>query len=1050
MRPAFPTLSSHTRQSVLRGASLKRLARTATVIVAAVLFAVLFANPGAGRESSAAAISDGVANGQFREGGEQPEGWTLSGEDGAWVQRDILELRGRADSAAAWMTRRHIIAPGGLYRLQFSARRLEGSGGCIVSGPADVNRDYHDIGSQWQTFSHVFRAGDSSPRDVPLRLGYWQAAGTIQFDWVKLAPVVPVYQRTAVGPLGGDEAVRDGKYVFQTQFGGQGTNHHRVLFRATAGFNTNRWTFGTGEVIYRFQLPDRKFTAAKAQFEVGYHQRGTIAAECSADGRRWTRLAAISGLGVAEGVLPADLLPAEAVYLRVSAEGESPSAQVFQIRFEAELDRPTEDAEGRTWYAAWHGETDPPAVLESLDCQGSSAGARSLHGVVRASDAGLRSVNLAISVRDPRGQKIGPARLEAFFDATGRASFDVPLSLELPGSHLAEIRIAAGDRTLGTLELEVPIPEFERADYGEMVAETEAASVWWCEAGWKVPRDRPLPASPGGEFAEVRLEAAKGDHEAVQVVLRPHRDLNEMRAEVSDFQGPDGAVIPAACVEVLQVYYHFVHSPTDATGVRDWWPDALPPMASSVALTAGRNQPLWILVHVPNAAAAGKYRGTLRMTAEGWKLDVPIRLQVWNFALPERNHIETAFGFSPDTAFRYHNVTGEADRRQVLDLYYRNFAQHRISPYDPVPLDHFSVRFEPEADPPRAILDFSRFDPAMARAVEEYRFTGIRLPIQGMGGGTFHARYEPSLAGLGEDSPKYQAMFADQVRQLEQHLREKGWLDMAYVYWFDEPDPKDYEFVRNGMERLKKYAPGLRRMLTEEPVKELFGAVDLWCPVTPNYNHEIAKSRRAAGERFWWYVCTGPKAPYCTLFIDHPATELRVWLWQTWQRKVEGILVWESNYWTSSAAFPEGFQDPYEDPMGYVSGYSTPKGVKRHWGNGDGRFVYPPLAARVPGRNNGEPILEPPVSSIRWEMLREGIEDYEMLYLLRELLRDRGHRLPAERRAELQALLEVPPEITREMTVFTTDPRPILARRAAIAEAIESLSALPGDGAIDR
>jgi len=78
------------------------------------------------------------------------------------------------------------------------------------------------------------------------------------------------------------------------------------------------------------------------------------------------------------------------------------------------------------------------------------------------------------------------------------------------------------------------------------------------------------------------------------------------------------------------------------------------------------------------------------------------------------------------------------------------------------------------------------------------------------------------------------------------------------------------------------------------------------------------------GEKFWWYICTGPKAPYCTLFIDHPGTELRVWLWQTWQRNIEGVLVWQTNYWTSNTAYPD------------------------------------------------QPVLAGPVDSIRWEMLRDG------------------------------------------------------------------------------
>ena len=264
---------------------------------------------------------------------------------------------------------------------------------------------------------------------------------------------------------------------------------------------------------------------------------------------------------------------------------------------------------------------------------------------------------------------------------------------------------------------------------------------------------------------------------------------------------------------------------------------------------------------------------------------------------------------------------------------------------------------------------------------------------------------------------------------------------MAYVYWFDEPEPDDYEFVAEGMRRLKQYAAGLRRMLTEQPGdNQLTGLVDIWCPISNGYDHQKAEERRAHGERFWWYVCTGPKAPYCTLFIDHPATELRVWHWQAWQRGIVGTLVWQSNYWTSSAAFPDQPQDPYQDPMGYVSGYSTPAGEKRFWGNGDGRFIYPPLVASQPGKAGEQPVIAPPVSSIRWEMLREGVEDYECLYMLRSLLAEKRNDLPEARRQQYENLLKVPAAITTDMTTFTSTPEPIYAHRRAVAEAIEQLS----------
>ena len=73
-------------------------------------------------------------------------------------------------------------------------------------------------------------------------------------------------------------------------------------------------------------------------------------------------------------------------------------------------------------------------------------------------------------------------------------------------------------------------------------------------------------------------------------------------------------------------------------------------------------------------------------------------------------------------------------------------------------------------------------------------------------------------------------------------------------------------------------------------------------------------------------------------------------------------------------------------------------------------------------------------------MLREGIEDYEYLYLLRDLLEQRRGRLTAPEAERIESLLEVPAAITTNMTTFTTDPAPIYARRAEIAAAIEALS----------
>lgn len=337
-------------------------------------------------------------------------------------------------------------------------------------------------------------------------------------------------------------------------------------------------------------------------------------------------------------------------------------------------------------------------------------------------------------------------------------------------------------------------------------------------------------------------------------------------------------------------------------------------------------------------------------------------------------------------------------------------------------------------------FDFSAWDKAMARGIDHYNFNSFRMTIPGLGGGTFHAIYEPQLLGFNADDPEYPIILESYCRQLEKHLSEMHWLDEAYIYWFDEPSPDQYGFVMNGFEKLKRYCPKIPRMLTEQPEPQLAGGPNIYCVVSDLYRHAAAEDRRAHGDKFWWYVCTGPKEPYCTLFIDHPATEMRIWLWQSWQRNIEGILVWQTNYWTSAAAYPDDPQNPYEDPMGWTSGYSTPKGEKRPWGNGDGRFIYPPVAAA--GAQPSAPVLDGPVDSIRWEMLRDGVEDYEYLAMLKRLLDAKQAKLSDRQKKEYSALLEVPAEITKDMTTFTKDPGAIESRRDEIARAVSILSKL--------
>ncbi|MDD3586605.1 MAG: DUF4091 domain-containing protein, partial [Thermoguttaceae bacterium] len=530
------------------------------------------------------------------------------------------------------------------------------------------------------------------------------------------------------------------------------------------------------------------------------------------------------------------------------------------------------------------------------------------------------------------------------------------------------------------------------------------------------------------------------------------KTLSGLTGCVSDLIGPNGAKIDAKDIELRYAYYHFVSCPTDRTGIVGYWPDALVPLdkgadgrGAPLTIAPGCNQPVWLTVHVSSQTPPGKYRGTvsLKDASGSFNVSIPYELKVWNIVLPEKNTLATAFGLSEGTIARYHNLKTQEDRRAVWEMYLENFGNHRISLYTPAPFDGLHVKWDFSATPPTVEIDAQAFTAEMKRIFAKYHFTNFRCNIDGLGGGTYEGRSNPRLGKFASGTPEYKALMADYGRKLEKTLKDAGLLEAAYAYWFDEPDHKDYEFVAHGFATLKKYMPGVARMLTEEPsdalneqLEKLNGTLDIWCPVSSNYDQEQAEKRMKKNERFWWYVCCGPKAPYCTLFIDHPATELRVWLWQTMERGIVGNLVWASNYWTSPTAFPDKAQNPYEDPMGYVSG--GPKGSKRHWGNGDGRFVYPPLAAAQPGLNDGKPIIEKPVSSIRWEMLREGIEDYEMLVILKQLVNKAGDKIDPAIKKRIDALYDFSP-ITTKATVFTKVPCPIFEKRRELMKLIVEL-----------
>ncbi len=335
--------------------------------------------------------------------------------------------------------------------------------------------------------------------------------------------------------------------------------------------------------------------------------------------------------------------------------------------------------------------------------------------------------------------------------------------------------------------------------------------------------------------------------------------------------------------------------------------------------------------------------------------------------------------------------------------------------------------------------DFTRFDEQARRVLDELGFNAFNLSLEGMGSGSFYSHREGVFGGFHQGTPEYDRLFSQYLRQIESHLEAKGWLGKEYIYWFDEPEPKDYPFVREGMQLIRRNAPRLTRFITEHmPGPEIMDVTEIGCPVFERVEPKLVAEMAPKGREFWSYLCTGPKSPWVTLFIDHAAINLRMWLWASYQWGMKGILVWRVNYWTSSNLFPEGeLQNPWRDPMSYMIGYGVPYGRPDPWGNGDGRFLYPPN--REAGLDKTK-YIRGPVDSVRWEILREGIEDYEYFVLLEKAVRQ-APPAKAARAAEAAKLLKIPAALFTDGKTYTKDPKALLEHRAKVAAAIEELTA---------
>jgi len=637
-----------------------------------------------------------VRNPSFELGDTAPEGWRLPEGKGAWIEEGAHGGRaiavagdGTDQSANYWLSQDVPLEPNSTYRLRFQARHVEGQGRSLFTGFVFHNRDLPELTQEWQPFTtYLVTPPELRRSQTQLRFGQWDIDGTAAFDHVEVIKTKAVYRRMGDIQLGEGERIENGRYLFNAPFAGESTNHARPLEGFTCYFNKPRWVFGPGDwVTYRHEVGSLTQTGAEVEVVIGHYSGGAIDVEASADGKAWVPVGVLDGRETLRVPVPESLFPAKGIWVRLHMRPSSEpmqdplaggSMQVHGYVYRAELADAPGDFYGATRFVAPTGSS--PSVDVSFDDFGAAIpGENTLDlRVTNRSNAEVE-ITPVIEASTASGQRVERVSAPLLLPP-GDAPVALALVYEIPGIGDVTISVDLGGDSGYRAETSFRLSCLYEANYGVLLpGSSDEVVLWGASSGWKVSRNRPAPRERGPALC---IRAARNEHEAAQVVLRPSRRLDGLRVIPQALVRAEGGALAASAIGLFRVGYVPVEAPTDMLSAVAPWPDPLPPLDDPIDLNADENQPFWVLARVPREAAAGVYRGAILFEATDWRTEVPLEVEVFDFALPDRKTCQSAFGFDGGLAATYHGVSSPEDRRVLARLYSEAFGAHHISPYE--------------------------------------------------------------------------------------------------------------------------------------------------------------------------------------------------------------------------------------------------------------------------------------------------------------------------------------------------------------------------------
>jgi glycosyl hydrolase family 123 len=410
----------------------------------------------------------------------------------------------------------------------------------------------------------------------------------------------------------------------------------------------------------------------------------------------------------------------------------------------------------------------------------------------------------------------------------------------------------------------------------------------------------------------------------------------------------------------LQLKLFFAHFVSvDGTPV----PDALLPWDGSRRPTEKANQPLWLQVTVPAGTAPGTYSGSVVVVADGSRRTVPLSVAVSPVTLPAPNQVSgsllTAVNFSPQSygakAMALYGVTADQSLPGLFDF----LASYRLSPNNwgygnPKSGKGYTASRKWWLD---------KSGQMVSAAGEPSRFSSMWIPVS-------NNRWSPSTY-VGGRSPYRPQTWCGYLRSVRGFWQKHGWLSSyPYLWGMDEPGATRFKVVQQQAEAAHACFEGSHVVVTGRPTAEnryLWNGgkddVDDWVVLASRYygeyttpsqhvsratqNLRLINAARRHGKQIWAYTYDAGSHSTPGFTATEPLSDPRLFVDWAALEGITGLL-----YGQGTTTYSKGNPLEVNDKE-----------------KGSFVLVYP-------GRNG-------PIASARLEMLREGIEDWEILDVAR-------------------------------------------------------------------